>query len=411
MISVMKLLSRRSLAAIALLPVLALAAACGSSSSKAGPASTTTGSSGPALTKSTIVIGNIGSYTNAGQFGPQYQQAAHSLQAWANWTNANGGLNGHPVRVIVKDDGNNPATSLTDVKELIQQDHVVAILSAVAPGTDIAWGNYVKSEKVPIIGGLSLDGAWDGNPYVLSTNVDTISFLTSEFAAAKLYGTKLGVVTCAELAACKQSVPFFPQVAKQIGIGFTNTQLVASTSVGYVAQCLALKQAGTDILVSVLDAPTTFRVVQSCAQQNFKPTLVVPAATITAAALKDSGFDGAVGVTVSPLWFGDSPVTSTWATTYKQEYPNDVLSSYATLGWQAGVVFAAALKNAPDTVTSLDVMNGLYAQPAKSTFGGWTPALTFTAGKSTTTSPCMWQVQDKGGQLTAPKGQDPVCPS
>ena len=53
-------------------------------------------------------------------------------------------------------------------------------------------------------------------------------------------------------------------------------------------------------------------------------------------------------------------------------FPNDALTGYATLGWQAGVVIAAALKHAPATVTSQTVLQGLYAQPAATTFGGWT---------------------------------------
>jgi branched-chain amino acid transport system substrate-binding protein len=412
MVRVMKLLSRRRLAVLALLPLLATVAACGSSSSKAGSASNSSGSASVSGSKkSTIVIGNVGNYSNAGQFGPEYLQAAHSLQAWATFTNAHGGLNGHPVKIIVKDDASNPSTSLQAVKELITQDHVDLIAAVMAPGTDPAWEDYVKAEKVPVIGGLALDAGWDSNPYMLSTNIDQVNFLTGQFAAARSYGTKLGVMTCAELAACKSGIPFFQKLATGFGLGYTGAQLISASSVAYTAQCQALKDKGTDVLIPELDGPTTRRVIDSCAQQNFKPALVLPASDIDSTSLNDSAFDGAVGVSVSPLWFGTSDVTKDWATAYKAQFPNDVLFGYATLGWQAGEVIGAALKNAPDTITSQTVLDGLAAQPAKSTFGGWTPPLTFTAGKSTTTTACLWYVQVKNKTVTAPKGQGVVCPS
>jgi branched-chain amino acid transport system substrate-binding protein len=393
-----------------LAPLVAVLAACGSSSS--GATSSPGGSnSANGLTKSTIVLGNVGNYTNAGEFGPQYLQSAHSLQAWATFTNAHGGLNGHPVKVIVKDDGNNPATSLQVVKDLIENQHVVALVGVMTSGTDAAWASYVKSKQIPVIGGQALDANWDTNPYLLSTNVDQLNFLNGEFGAAKAVGKKVGIVTCAELAACKASIPFFQKLAASSGLQYAGTELAASTSVGYTAQCQALKDKGADVLIPELDGPTTRRLVDSCAQQNFTPALVLPSSDIDADALKDDNFNNAIGVSAGPLWFGTSDVTHDWAAAYKQQFPNETLFGYSTLGWQAGVVVGAALKNAPATVTSQTILDGLYAQPAKSTFGGWTPPLTYASGKAATTTACMWYAGVSNHALTAPKGQAPICPS
>jgi hypothetical protein len=138
---------------------------------------------------------------------------------------------------------------------------------------------------------------------------------------------------------------------------------------------------------------------------------VLPATLINSAMLNDNNFTGAIGVADAPFWFGTpTSVTQDWYTTYKKQFPNDVIVGYATKGWQGGVVLAAALKNAPDTVTSQTVLDGLYALPANDTFGGWTPPITFSPGKSTTPSSCLWRVGIANHQLTAPKGNDPVCP-
>jgi branched-chain amino acid transport system substrate-binding protein len=404
----MKPISRRSLGMLVLPPVLAVVAACGSSSHPTSLGSSATSSA--TSIKSTIVIGNVGNYSNSGQFGPQYLQAAHGLQAWASFTNAHGGLNGHPVKIVVKDDANNVSTSLRAVETMITSDHVVAIAAVPASGTDNAWANYVKAQKVPVIGGISTDPNWDGNPYMLSLNADAVAFVTGQFAAAKGQGTTVGVFSCAELTACKSGIPLFAGVTAKLGLKYAGTQLVAASATDYTAQCQALKNAGADIVVPELDGPTAKRVLDACALQGFTPKSILPASLIDTALLNDPVFNGATGITTSPLWFGSLPqFEQDFDATYKSLFPSEVPNGFSTLGWQAGEVIGTALKTAPDTVTSQTVVDALNAQPANSTFGGWTPPISFPAGKSTAVSSCVWYVGIENKALTAPRGYNPVC--
>jgi len=384
---------------------LAALTACGSSGS-----GSVAPEPGATLSKSPIVIGNVGQYSGS-SFGGQYLQAVHSLQAWVKWTNEHGGLNGHPVKLVWHDDVNNPAKALQYVKEMVENDHIVALVGTVDSGADNAWTDYVKQKKLPVIGGLSVDANWDKNPYMLSANVTIGNYLTGTLVAAKSVGTKVGEFACAELVACKTGVTAFEGIAKQLGLGWAGAQLVSATATDYTAQCAAMKSAGADVVVPEVDGPTAVRVIKGCNTQGYKPALVVPASLINDEVLADPAFDGAVGVASSPLWFGDADLTRDWREAYTAMFPDAQPNGYATLGWQAGVVFGTALKNAPDTVTSDTVLQSLYALPAGSTFGGWTPPLTFSPGKTTATQPCMWQVQIKNGKLTAPQGNKYVCAS
>jgi branched-chain amino acid transport system substrate-binding protein len=86
--------------------------ACGSGSSSstiAGSSPSSAASRGKP-TGGSITIGTICSCSGlqAGQLGALGKVA----QVWASNVNASGGINGHPVHLIVKDDGSNPATSL-----------------------------------------------------------------------------------------------------------------------------------------------------------------------------------------------------------------------------------------------------------------------------------------------------------
>jgi branched-chain amino acid transport system substrate-binding protein len=401
--------------------VALLAAACSSGGGGGGggggqPAASTTGGGQTTATsasspgaKSTIVIGNVGDFSGTA-FASAYEQDAHSLQAWAAWTNANGGLNGHPVKIVSYDDQANPALSLKYVKQMVEQDHVVAIAAPLATGTDTAWASYVQSVKLPVIGGASVDPPWETNPYMLAVAATTPVYLSSQLAAAKTVGTTAGELACAELAACHTGVTEFGDLAKSMGLGWGGTQFVAQSATSYVAQCDAMKNAGVNVVIPELAASTITRVMSACAAQGYKPAAVLPASDIDSQLLATPAFNGSLGVNTSPLWFGTpSATTKTWYDTYTKMFPGDELTGYANQGWQAGVVIAAALKNAPPTVTSQTILQGLYALPAKDTFGGWTPPLTFTPGKPTNVGSCMWYVQIKNGQLTAPKGTGAVC--
>src|SRR5262245_5437801 len=119
------------------LAILALAAAGCSSSSKSsstgsattqaagGLASTaaggsaTTGAAGSsaALTKAPIVVGVIADESQ-GPTGLASQDVPKTMAAWQKYINAHGGINGHPVKYINKDDAADPAKAAAAVQSL-----------------------------------------------------------------------------------------------------------------------------------------------------------------------------------------------------------------------------------------------------------------------------------------------------
>ena len=104
--------------------VVAALAGCGSSKSPSATgssATTSAGSSGGTSTAhgSPIVIGNIGSYSSAA--GSAIVQEQQGLQAWVASVNAGGGIDGHPIDLILKQDNNTPATALAEARELLER--------------------------------------------------------------------------------------------------------------------------------------------------------------------------------------------------------------------------------------------------------------------------------------------------
>jgi branched-chain amino acid transport system substrate-binding protein len=115
-------------------------ASVSSSSSGAAPAGTATSSSGSAAagtstsscgpkpgvkaTGSAINLGTI----NTKQPGTDFTDQANMAKAYFTCVNANGGINGHPVKYFIETDQTQPAQIAADAKQLIESDHVLGIV-------------------------------------------------------------------------------------------------------------------------------------------------------------------------------------------------------------------------------------------------------------------------------------------
>ena len=96
-----------------------------------------------AASRSPINIGDIASLT--GPEASSIDQTTEVLKAWAKTVNAKGGLQGHPINLIIKDDGYNPTTSLSEVEAIITGSHIVALIDN--SDVDTTWYNMSRRTK------------------------------------------------------------------------------------------------------------------------------------------------------------------------------------------------------------------------------------------------------------------------
>ena len=404
----MKLVSSRGRLPALLCGLAVVAAACGSSSTKSSTPTTTgsTGTSGSGSSATTaaggaqptgtpLAIGSIQQETSSAAAGTN-TEAADALKAWVSYTNAHGGVVGHPVKLTIIDDKGDPATGLAAAQKLVQQDHVIAIVGQTAGVTDFAWANYVKAQKVPVIGGSQIDNLWFTNPMFYPVGSDVIANIWGQMKSAAVQGVKkVGVILCTESTACAQAQALFKADAKAVGMDPVYVTLASQTAPSYTAQCLAAKQAGAEALAAFVNDTLLAR---NCTAQGYNPKWInadegPTPSTITAV----PALGNAVGS--SEHWNCLGP--STPAT---QPY-NDAMAQYAPQwlkggskygistnsdcsSWDAAEGFALAVQRANipagSTATSADVIRGL------STFhntpiGSYSPPMTY--GNGTTPNP------------------------
>jgi branched-chain amino acid transport system substrate-binding protein len=80
--------------------------------------------------------------------GATYQRA---LQLKIDQINAAGGANGHPLRLVVKDNHSDPTVAVGDVADLINEPDLVAMVLGACSDCDIAVAKTVDDKRIPTI--------------------------------------------------------------------------------------------------------------------------------------------------------------------------------------------------------------------------------------------------------------------
>jgi branched-chain amino acid transport system substrate-binding protein len=351
--------------------------------------------------------------------GPQSSsstQGATVAPAWVSWINANGGIGGHPVKVISLDDKGDPATAQAAEKQLVS-DGAVAILAA-SDNLVTAFDSAAITKGIPVIGGTSNATDWYTKTGMFPTATGVVSGVGAQVAVAVKFGhaTKFANLYCAEVAACAQVNPILQGAAKAAGIGYTQLA-VSATAPSYTAQCLQLQQQKVDYVQLNFTTSAAVRFIQNCQAQSYNPTWGSSEQAIGTA------FSSLPNLTVYgpafsfPSVADAAPVATFRTAMQKYASGSDWREGNGSFTWDGLQALAQAVKNAQvassATVTSADVLTGLYAFKGQNLGGELANDVTYTKGKAFgfTSNPCYFVVGMQNGQTTAPAGLTPQCPA
>ena len=140
----------------------ALVAACGAGGRPSSGTSSSGGAAQVGITKDTVTIG--ATFPLTGVAAPGYSEIPSGAQAYFDYVNANGGVNGRKIKYIVRDDGYDPTTTSEVTNELVLKDQVFAMLGALGTPTHSAVVDFLNSEKVPDLFVSSGSIQWGNDP-------------------------------------------------------------------------------------------------------------------------------------------------------------------------------------------------------------------------------------------------------
>lgn len=370
----------------------------------------------PSKGSGTIKLGSTGPYTMSGA-GPVAGPGRDMLLVWAAWVNSQGGICGHQVQVITRDDQGSASQSSAAVKDLVENEHVVAMIAPQNALTLSAQESYLDSHKIPVIGGDLTNGSWFKDPYFFPQGAQNNEQLVRSYQAAQALpnGNKIAFLYCAEIVTCQQSYDsqVKDKIPEKVGSSFVYAKKVSITQISFAAECQAAKKAGAGTILPGGDASFVERVANSCGQQGLNFAYVVSGMAVGDSQKNNQYLNDHLFVPAQyqPWTATNTPGSKMFDQVIKQYAPNLQKGGTAMSAWISGLVAMEALtKIGGGPVTSASVYDALH-KIKNYTAGGTTGKLTYTSGPQTAlaANTCTGLVSAKGGQWVAANGGNLTC--
>ena len=352
----------------------------------------------PSSRGSVVILASVGSYS--GVPGTVFVPLLRGAQLWARYVNEQGGLNGHPVKLLPFDDGGDPARHRALVQEAVERYKAIAFLINGDPLTGQAGAGYITEKRIPVIGVVGGSDWASGSPMYFpqmanaeqwgKTMVPTIA--ARAIPAGK---KKLGTLSCVDAPACSTQDGYIAKYAKEHGFDHVYRGRASIAQPDFTAECLAARNAGVEVFYVMEDQSSIGRVATACSRQGFRPVYAIISPTVVDQQKDDPNLDGMLAASnVFPYFQTGTPATD--------EYQR-ALRGYATgldpgqsvaIGWAAGKLLEKAAAELPEPPTSEGIVAGLWTLKNE-TLGGLTPPLTFIENQPAVSPACWFNIEVK----------------
>ncbi len=366
------------MAALAMVAVVAVTAvACSSTNSSS--TTTTSGGSGasgrsiPAsaysdhtgITATSIRVGNVSTLALGGLF----KGALVGTQAYADYVNSTGGVNGRKIIVDSADDqytgtGNKEATQnavSTDaalVGGFSTFDSFGGTVLAQNPGVpDVTQVLDPATNALPnVYSAVPLEGGWEEG---------ALQYYWKKFGSAPLQ--HVGTLV-ADLPSPEADWAGEKYVMEKVGYKVVYEQQYGDTQFDFTPNVIAMRNAGVKVLfIDQMAEVYASALLKNLVQQNFHPLVVLGAATYSTALIPAAGGPQAVNGSYfdqnASLYLGGDkgkiPAVSTflhWVNVASPGFHADLFTLY---GWLSAQLFAQALKNAGSNPSRGSILSAL----------------------------------------------------
>ena len=350
--------------AVALVTLVLAGTLTACSSTEAQPAtSTSSGSSGGStgipssafsdttgLTSSTVTVGNVSTLA----FG-LFKGADVGTEAWADYVNSTGGINGRKLVVDSYDDGYQGAPNKQATEQVVQKDFAAVggfSLEDSYGETVLAANPGVPNVTVSLSQSAGdLPNSFSPDPAAIGWPTGPLMYFKQKFPADVKHAGALvadqpsAITKWGGEKAAMESLGYDVAYDKQFDI----------TQTDFTQNVVAMRQAGIKILfLEQMPENYAAAVVKALNEQNYHPQLVFGASTYSEQLVPDSGgasaTEGIYMEMVNSLFLGEDtaqlPAAKTFQTWVQKASPGFKPDLYTLFGWLSGQLFTQALQAA-----------------------------------------------------------------
>jgi len=267
------------------------------------------------VTPTQIVLGATGPLTGSES---AYAPTLTGAQAYFDYVNAHGGVDGRKIVYKVEDDQYNPVQTVSLTQKLVEQEGVFAIFNSIGTEHALAVRDYLNTRKVPQLfvgSGAAVIGAQHAKyPW-------TIGLLPSFMGEGLIYGRLIAKDhPKATIGVLYENDEYGHELLSGLkrGLGSRASQIVGTQSyalldTSVVSQVQSLKAAGADTFVIFALPQQAAEAFVAASKLGWKPTEYVTSVSIDPVVMKivHLSSDNSVGVGTTSTAFLHDPTNPT----------------------------------------------------------------------------------------------------
>lgn len=357
---------RRTIPALGFLATVIMVATVGTAPAGAGTRSASSSGRAPGVTASSITVGQVD--TLSGPVPGLFLGAENGTQAYLDYVNSKGGVNGRKVRLVADDDQFSAANYATDTQQLVKQTFALVGGFSLFDASGVP---AINAARIPdITESLSSLRNLDQYNYSPSPLIPGGSRLGPFTYYKKMYGNAyqhVGTLDSDVATAESQSNADYAAM-QSVGYKIVYKDTVGSVQTDFTSDVIKMRSAGVQMVYIVgMAVSQVVALAKNMAQQNFHPKLFA-----TNGVAYDSSYIPTAGPNAAGNTFTDQqsamfqgqdakavPAVATFDKWTKKVDPSGHIDTYALFGWVSAQLFVQALQAAGRNPTRTSLLAAL----------------------------------------------------
>ena len=329
------------------------------------------------ITDDKVLIANCAA--TSGAYAPVSVPFIAGINAFVEYTNAQGGVNGRKIEFLHSDDEFDPVKGKACLQNMVETEEVFAIVGHFGTPVVAATIQDLKEYGIPAvyfatgIGQLYNDNATGDERNIFP--VQPIYVTEGQIMVARAVGDfkakKIGVIYTNDDAG-KDMLKGAEVKAKELGIELVTAQVPAGTD-DVSAAVTTIKQGEVDFIIGAAIQGTIPTIIKGLAEQDVNKDVITTYVNV-APVIAEQVYESIKGKfdVYGDGWVAFDAEQADALKLYQDNIDAEyALNAYAITGWIAGHYFVEGLKEMGDKAPTWDnYMDALEAKPIQNPFGG-----------------------------------------
>lgn len=186
-----------------------------------------------------------------------------------------GGINGHPLEVIIEDDASDVDQAIASTTKLIEQDGVIAIIGSTGSSQTMAMRDQIDMAQIPQVSlgsGSIITRELDPLVFQTTWTADLIVPLALQYLKDEGL-TKIGLIT-EDTGFGKDGRELVNEKVAEYGLAVVSDQVFKPTDTDMTGQLTVVKSSGADVVLMWSSVSASSIVPKNMGQLNFDVPLV-----------------------------------------------------------------------------------------------------------------------------------------